>query len=57
MTNPLWQLAERLADWLHRAGYFEHEKQMAAWTGDTLWRDEGTLPSGDRFVLWMACEL
>lgn len=56
--NPLWWLSERLAEWLQREGLLEHQK---AWSGphiaDTLWRDEGVLPSVDRFWLWMACEL
>lgn len=57
IDNPLWQLAARLADWLDRQGVLEHQKSMTPHMGDTLWRDEGYLPSGDRFQLWMACEL
>lgn len=54
--NPLWSLAQRLAEWRLREGYLDY-----AWPdahrGDTLWRDDGSLPSGDTFTLWLACEL
>lgn len=55
--NPLWHLAGQLALFFHDEGFASHDKTMGAWTGDTLWRDEGTLPSGDRFWVWIACEL
>ena len=55
--NPLWTLARRLAEWRHREGFERHEKTLNPWIGDTYWRDDGQLPSGDTFTLWMVCEL
>ena len=39
-----------------RAGYVDWTR-FAPVLGDTLWRDDGQLPSGDGFTLWLACEL
>jgi hypothetical protein len=55
--NPLWTLASRLAEWLDRQGFYDYRKELVAWTGDTSWRDDGILPSGDRFTVWIICEL
>ena len=30
-------------------------RQAGVWLGDTLWRDDGRLPSGDRFTCWICC--
>ncbi len=27
------------------------------WLAETNWRDDGTLPSGESFVMWIRCEL
>ena len=54
--NPLWHLARRLAEWIHREGFREHPK-VGPVIGDTLWRDDGVLPSGDTFTLWLVCEI
>ena len=54
--NPLWAMARRLAEWLDQQGFYDYRKDMQPFLSNTMHREDGILPSGDRFTVWIAVD-
>lgn len=53
----LMDVARRLAQYRLARPALDVSPNPHAWPANTWWRDEGVLTSGDRFDLWIVCEL